>query len=439
MKSLAWTPFGFALCLASACSSSSGSPATVPPDAGTDTGHVTNPINDASADHNTVKHDTGAGDAKQEAAPLPEASTDAGVDATDVPFDASPYVPIDGGNAVITQANPETWTWVPFPDAKCRDGSTTGIGVNFNPMSTKLVIYLEGGGACFNDLTCSENPSSFGAADLPGRFPAGDGGVPESGNGILDRNAANPVGDWNFVYVPYCTGDIHAGNNPAGVIPGLSGTQAFVGYANVDLYLQRLVPTFSSATQVLLTGVSGGGFGAAANYVHVQRAFGSIPVDLIDDSGPPMENPYLTTCLQTENRKVWNLDPTVGADCGGDCNDPASFFLDYAKHAAKTYPQRQLGLMESTDDGTITEFFGFGANDCAVVIPQQLSAATFTAGLDDIRTQLAAETNVGSFFFTGTTHTSLGDPSYYTRTAGTTLLTTWVGALVGGSTSNVGP
>lgn len=434
MKSLAWTTFGLIACLIPACSSS-GSPVTVNPDAAADTGHVTNPISDGGS-----KRDTGAADAKREAAPSkPDAGVDAGNDGSDVPFDASPYIPIDGGAAVITEANPETWTWVPFAGAKCRDGSTTGIGVNFNPASTKLMIFLEGGGACFNSLTCSENPSSFGATDFPGRFPAGDGGVPETGNGILDRNAANPVGDWNFVYVPYCTGDIHAGNNPAGVVPGVSGTQAFVGYANVDLYLQRLVPTFASATQVLLTGASGGGFGAAANYVHVQRAFGSVPVDLIDDSGPPMESPYLATCLQTENRAIWNLDPTVGADCGGDCNDPASFFLDFAKHAAKTYPKRQLGLLESTDDGTITEFFGFGASNCTTVLPQQLSAATFTAGLDDIRTQLAGETNVGSFYFTGTKHTSLEDPSYYTRTGGTTLLTAWVGALVGGSTSNVGP
>jgi hypothetical protein len=171
----------------------------------------------------------------------------------------------------------------------------------------------------------------------------------------------------------------------------------------------------------------------------VQRAFGTIPVSLIDDSGPPMEDPYLATCLQSENRRIWNLDSTVGADCGGDCNDPGRFFLDYADHAAKTYPKSRLGLLETTDDGTITEYFGFGANDCNTFVPVQLSAATFTAGLDDIRTQLAGDTNVGSYYHSGTVHTTLGDPSFYTNTAGGVQLTTWVQNLITGSTSNVGP
>jgi Pectinacetylesterase len=358
---------------------------------------------------------------------------------TDVPFDATGFTPADAGNAVITEATPETWSWIPFAGSKCRDGSTTGIGVNLNPASQKVMIFLEGGGACFNEITCGENPSTFGAPDFAARFPSvSDGGAPESGQGIMDRNPANPVSDWNFVYVPYCTGDIHAGNNPNGSIQHLAGTQAFVGYANIDLYLQRLVPTFANATQVLLTGASGGGFGAAANYAHVQRAFGSVPVDLIDDSGPYMEDPYLPACLQTQIRTLWGVDSTLGADCAGACNDPNSFFLDFAKSVVTKNPQRQFGLMESMDDGTITTFFGFGNDDCMVTLGQE-SPTMFAAGLTDIRTQLAADTNAGTFYFPGTDHTSLEDDNYYTRVAGTTPLTTWVGALVGGSTSNVGP
>jgi hypothetical protein len=62
--------------------------------------------------------------------------------------------------------------------------------------------------------------------------------------------------------------------------------QKFVGYAVISLYLQRLVETFSGVTQVLLTGMSAGGFGAAANYLQVARSFGSVHVYLLDDSGP---------------------------------------------------------------------------------------------------------------------------------------------------------
>ena len=151
-------------------------------------------------------------------------------------------------------------------------------------------------------MRSGRNPSSFSAAD----FAALDV-VCESqehkctsvNNGILDRtNPANPVKDWNFVFVPYCTGDVHGGNNPTGTVAGVAGTQQFVGYASMGLYVARLVPTFPATTRVLLTGVSAGGFGSVAAYGPVSRAFASAHVDMIDDSGPPISDPYFAGCLQ---------------------------------------------------------------------------------------------------------------------------------------------
>jgi hypothetical protein len=60
----------------------------------------------------------------------------------------------------ITGLTIGAWTWVPFPRALCRDGSSTGIGVNLGN-SDHLMIFVEGGGACFNLATCNGNPSSF--------------------------------------------------------------------------------------------------------------------------------------------------------------------------------------------------------------------------------------------------------------------------------------
>src|SRR4051794_1571358 len=51
----------------------------------------------------------------------------------------------------------DTWTWIPIPEAKCRDGSSTGIGVRMHPGATQLAIYMEGGGACFHDASCAIN------------------------------------------------------------------------------------------------------------------------------------------------------------------------------------------------------------------------------------------------------------------------------------------
>jgi Pectinacetylesterase len=330
------------------------------------------------------------------------------------------------------------WTWVPFPEAKCRDGSTTGLGVNLRGASTKVMIFLEGGGACFNAPTCGENfPNHFESTDFDSwKTGRGQGG-------IFNRNdAGNPVKDWSFVYVPYCTGDVHAGSNPAGAPAGLSVPQVFVGYLNVAAYLRRLVPTFVGATQVLLTGVSAGGFGAAANYGQVAKAFGSVPVDLLDDSGPPMADPYLATCLGALVKNLWSLDKTFIADCGADCGATGDYWTASMLHATKGYPNRRFGLVESTADKTISAFFGFGASNCTAIAP--LSPDQFQAGLLDLRTKLAGSPNVGTFYFPGSDHTSIDGSELDSRTTGgpdggTVKLADWIAALLAGTVSNAGP
>jgi hypothetical protein len=329
----------------------------------------------------------------------------------------------------ITGLTAGAWTWVPFPQARCRDGSSTGIGVNLGT-SDHLMIFLEGGGGCLNAATCGANPSSFDAAAFDSRVAST---VDEVGlnAGILDRtNASNPVKDWSFVYVPYCTGDYHAGNNVT-TVPGVGGApQQFVGYTNLGLYLDRLVPTFHDATQVLLAGVSAGGFGASLDYARVAAAFGGTPVTLLDDSGPFMEAPYFPTCLQDEVRALWGLDGTVLRDCDGDCTSDGSIFLDLVKHASNAYPSVGLGLAESTEDSTVISGWNAPCSDAG-----PLNDPTFTAGLADIREQLASNSRYEEFLFAGTDHTTIQSAAFYTRRSGIQGLsmTDWVAGLLGGA------
>jgi hypothetical protein len=381
-----------------------------------------------------------------------EASGDAGTEAAATTTDAGGALGLDAAidktPIPIASMPAMTWQYVPIDGAICRDGSATGIGVNLNPNSKQLMIYLEGGGACFNAATCALNPATFGMSEFTSRLSgtAGD-------QGIFNRaDTANAVADWNFIYVPFCTGDIHAGNNPNATIAGVTGLQQFVGYANVTRYLARIVPTFPGLTKVLLTGISAGGFGAAANYPQTARAFGSVPVYELDDSGPFMEAPYLASCLQAEQVQNWGLAKTVLADCGSDCPDPSNYTIDATIHTLKAYPNIPFGLIDDTGDSVISEFFGYGANNCASsVFPTPLTAATYTAGLLDARAKVAAYPNAGSFIFDSTVHTSLGGATFDTVAAnlggddaggdaGTELLTTWVSTLVNsGTVTNVGP
>jgi hypothetical protein len=57
------------------------------------------------------------------------------------------------------------WIWVDFPESRCRDGSSTGIGVR-RGASDNLAFFFEGGGACFNGFTCLANDPDYTGDDF---------------------------------------------------------------------------------------------------------------------------------------------------------------------------------------------------------------------------------------------------------------------------------
>jgi hypothetical protein len=357
----------------------------------------------------------------------------------------SPQSADSGSEGGITGLAQSEWKWVPIEGAFCRDGTATGIGVNLGSRSDKLMVYLEGGNVCFDATTCQYmNPKHFDENDFKSQIGL------EGSAGIFNRNdAKNPVADWSFAYIPYCTGDIHSGNNPSGNVPGL-GPQKFVGYVNVSKALEHVVPTFPGLSQVLLTGTSAGGFGAAANYVQVAKAFGSVPVYMLDDSGPAMENPYNATCLQQNVITLWGEQNGSLKDCDGMCNNPASYLLDFVRHIATAYPSVPFGLIESTRDSVISLFFGFGTddgkNDCMGGVTTPEDPSLFTAGLEDLNQKTKDLPNVGAFIFDGTQHTSLlttldtqSTPASGVPDSGPDVkLVEWVTQLLAGHISTVG-
>ena len=349
----------------------------------------------------------------------------------------TPEGPFDG--EPIT-APPGAWTWVGVPGAMCRTGSLTGFGVRLNPASDKLMIYLEGGGACFNGLSCVANPGSFGEGNFDGW--KSNGGQ----NGIFDpENAENPARDWNAVYIPYCTGDVHAGDATGMDVPGFGSPQdqAFVGYANIGLFLRRIIPTFPDVTEVLLTGVSAGGFGAAYNYDRVAQAFCPRAVHLVDDSGPPMADAYLAPCLQQRWRDLWGIDATLPADCA-DCSLPGGGgIVNYTTYIGAKYTNSRLGLVSSDRDNVITAFYGYGQNDCDNIdgLSAPMSGDMYAQGLADLRDNHMMQSPIWATYYIGATqHTYLGGNGLYSTTVDGVDMTTWVATLSsGGDAGHVGP
>ncbi len=314
------------------------------------------------------------------------------------------------------------WTYYDIEGTACLNGSTAGFAINYNPDSPNVMIYLEGGGACFNDAC------DFTAFNIPFVPPI---------DGIFNRDIdQNPVSDWTMIYVPYCTGDIHAGDNEYELDGDL---RFFHGYSNVTRYLEILVPSFETE-RVLLTGISAGGFGAAINATQVASAYGdSVITTVIDDSGPPLSNDVIPPCLQATFREVWGLDNTVLAECPG-C-DPENFATELLDNVIATHPEIRFGLFSNTADQIIRTYMGFGwsdgeYNNCGDGLPGTVPAQAYSLDLDKIRAAHLDATS--SFYITGIGHTVLRLGYYLTSVDGTSV-PEWIGDVLDGQVTHVGP
>ncbi len=304
----------------------------------------------------------------------------------------------DGGGAAPIEATPGTWTWIDFPDSSCDDGSPTGIGVNLSSTSDNVLVYLEGGGACATFATCVTAPTyskgPFGKTQF-------DAAVPGF-TGILDKgHSATPLHDWNMVYIPYCTGDVHSGDNVATYSNGSQSVVIHhVGHANVLAYLRRLAVTFPNPSKLAVTGSSAGGFGATGNYAAIRDALAPDKGYLIDDSGPNFHNDATSMFLLNIYEAQWHIHEGIAAICDTPCATDLSAL--YTALSTR-YPNDRLALLSSLQDATIRMFL------------LGMSAADYETNLRNLASAIFDPTsNLKYFYVTGDTHTMLRHPQDFT-------------------------
>jgi hypothetical protein len=242
------------------------------------------------------------------------------------------------------------WTWIPLEDTFCRDGSKTGIGLRLLPDASAVMIYLQGGGACYDAKSCAQNANTpiAGKNYSSAKFQEW---VKTLGNqGVFNtQDRSNPVAGWNHVYVPYCTGDLHGGDREYASIPGVPGKQQFVGYRNLRNILKRVVPYFSGAGDIALVGASAGGFGVLINYPQVVEAFGGRSVAALVDSAPIIpESAIKTACFQRKLTTTFDLQ--IPDRCP-ECSDPSKGgLLNLYSFLSSTYPHGRYAFASADAD-----------------------------------------------------------------------------------------
>jgi len=131
----------------------------------------------------------------------------------------------------------------------CGDGAEFRFFVR-HADPTKVVFFLEGGGACFSAETCGPDSDTY-------KREVGDPVATGDPQGIFEFSAPeNPFADWSVVFVPYCTGDVHIGNNTMDYGDGV--VVEHKGYVNATTALEQMAATFPDATELVVAGESAG-------------------------------------------------------------------------------------------------------------------------------------------------------------------------------------
>lgn len=316
------------------------------------------------------------------------------------------------------------WEWHAVSGSSCRNGSEAGFFLRRNVFDQRLLIYLEGGGACFNSLTCSATPQAVGN-QYPGR------------EGIFAKRDDNPVQGWNTVYVPYCTGDVHTGNRSGVSVGGVNGKQNFVGAQNLQLYIDEVQKQMPSVELVVLSGSSAGGIGASFNYPHVRNRWPDTPVLLLDDSGFPVEDNVLRPCLQKTFRELWGLNDLIPEDCLACKAKDGGGLVEFVRYLRETYADTQLGLILSTQDNILRFFYGFSQNDCRVLVPG-IAGRTFEKAVQSLKENYLQD-NLKTYIIPGDTHTFLSSNRFYQTKSEGQSIASWVIDLIEQKAVDRGP
>jgi hypothetical protein len=181
--------------------------------------------------------------------------------------------------SVSAASLPTGWTAIaPGGNTICANGTPYEFFVRPAVNSKKLLIYFQGGGACWDGPTCDDDSLLYAKGV--------DYGALDTYRGIFDfSNPENPVADYNLVFVTYCSADVHTGSRDVTFTAALGFQKLthFQGYVNSMAALTWTFENFPNPERVLVTGSSAGAMGSIFFAEPIMTPYSTAPVVELGD------------------------------------------------------------------------------------------------------------------------------------------------------------
>ena len=274
--------------------------------------------------------------------------------------------------------------------------------------SEDLLIFLQGGGACWPELfACNE----YAGDQLP--LPSG---------GLLSEDSSkSPLAGMSVAYVPYCDGGLHSSDAEYDTNGDGDIDVYHRGLQNLSASLDVAMVTFPAPRRVILAGVSGGGYGALFALPLVSQAYPNVPIEVLNDSGIGITRPNDAE-FNDDKVRYWNSGAFFPASVEGAIPDGSPTIL--LNWQLQQDSNIRLGMLSYQQDFVIgTAFLDIGGPAFESILRPTVA---------DV--QSANPDRVRSFLRAGSDHTFLGG-NLSTSVEGVTVYE-WVDAMINGPIQN---
>lgn len=248
------------------------------------------------------------------------------------------------------------WTQIDVEDGVCLYNTDYSFFVRPNETPTNnLMIYFQGGGACWDGLTCG----SVGVYATVYDIFSDQINLYTQGIFSFD-NSFNPVSGYNIVFLPYCSGDLHMGSTqttfdvpPEATYNADQIDVVFNGFNNSQLVLDWVYENFEFPSRILVTGCSAGGYGALHHSAYIMDNYRGVPTAVIIDAAAGIQG------------KNWD-----GFDTWGVFDNMPDFIPEladmtleeysmtaYFEGVAQAFPHNRFAQFNSYLDETQVSFF----------------------------------------------------------------------------------